>query len=213
MLKIKFTNFKKIMDYINQLKQTPLGYASVFSSLKKMVLFFILYLFITGLTAIIIIFSFNKKQEIVLVPKVINMEFYNAYKILHSYDFNVEIELKSFNNINSGLVAFQSLQEGKKVKKGRKIKLIISSGAVSADHDETSDDATLNSYIIKFKLPESYSEGRVKILFSDNKYSDKVIFNELVYPTNKIMIPIKIYGNGIQKIYINDELYIEKDIE
>lgn len=213
MFNLRFHNLRKILDYIREIRNKPIAYPSVFSTLKKMFLFLILYLFVTGVTAVIVIFSFNKKQETVLVPKVISMEFYRAYKLLYERDFVVEVELKPFNNFSSGVVAFQSITEGKKVKKGRKITLIVSSGISGEDYSGGEDTPVLNSFIIRFKLPEKYDEGRVRILISDKKVTDRVVFDELASPTNKIMIPVKIYGNGIQKIYINDELYIEKDIE
>ena len=213
MAQFKSENLKKIINYVDELKQKPIHYPSVFSSIKKMTLFFLLYLFLTGIVAIIIIFSFNKKQQIVTVPKVINMEFYNAYKLLHEKNFQVDLELKNMNNIPQGKVAFQSIEEGKKVKKGRMIKIIVSLGTSGLPETEVVETENLNSYIIKFKLPDKYEEGRVKILVSDNKTTDKIVYNELINKTNLIILPVKIYGNGIQKVYINDELYLEKDIE
>lgn len=166
----------------------------------------------TGIVTIIIIFSFNKSHKIIIVPKVINMDFSRAYKILHSKGFNVDIELKKFNNIPKDIVAFQSIQEEKKVKKGRKINLVVSTGENNISDNELDLSSTFNSYVIKFKLPENYSEGHVKILISDNKVTDKVVFNDTVTKATNILIPVKIDGNGIQKIYINDNFYIEKDI-
>lgn len=213
MLNIKFYNIKKIYDYIKELKTRPLNYPSVFSSVKRMVLFFILYLFITGITTMIIIFSINKNQEIVMVPKVINLEFYKAYQILYSKGFNVDLELKYLNNIDKGKVAFQSIAEQKKVKKGRKIKLVVSLGPEQAENEEINEENEMNFYVINFKLPETYKTARVKILVSDDKESDKVLFNEIISQTNKLKLPVKIHGHGIQKIYINEELFIEKDVE
>ncbi len=213
MLKIKFYNLKKIFKKVNELKTMPVDYPSVFSSIKKMVLFFILYLFVTGITAIIIIFSFNKSKGRITVPKVINLEFYEAYQILNSKGFNVDIDLKKFNNIERGKVAYQSISEHKKVKKGRKIKLVISLGVKGIKGSSSQVNHEINSYIINFKLPKQYETARLKILMSDEKETDRVLFDDIICPTNKIQLPVKIYGHGIQKIYINDELFIEKDIE
>jgi len=213
MLKIKFQNLKKVFHYINRLKTTPVNYSSIFNSIKKMVLFFILYIFITGITVLIVIFSINKNQEIIAVPKIVNLPFYKAYQVLYSDGFNVDIELKYFNNIQKGIVAFQSIKEQKKVKKGRKIKLIVSLGPKYLAKESPEQEYQLNSYVINFKLPEVYEKARVKILISDEKEADKLVFDEIIFQTNKLKIPVKIHGQGIKKIYINDDLFIEKDFE
>ena len=213
MLKIKFYNLKKIVNYIRKLKTTPLNYPSVFNSVKKMILFFVLYIFMTGITVLIVIFSINKDQEMVLVPKTVNLNFYEAYQILYSKGFNVDIDLKHLNNINKGMVAFQSIAEQKKVKKGRKIKLIVSLGPKRLEYEATSQEYDLNSYIISFKLPETHETARVKIVVSDDKETDRLMFDEIISRTNKLRIPVKIHGHGIKKIYINEELFIEKDFE
>ena len=213
MLKIKFYNLKKIFGYINKLKTQPLNYPSVFSSMKKMILFFILYLFITGITALIIIFSINKNPEMVTVPKVINLNFYRAYEILYQKGFNVDVELKYSKNIKKGKIAFQSISEQKKVKKGRKIKLIISLGQEQPDKQVTVEEYEINSYVINFKLPETYDTARVKILISDEKETGRLLFDEIISQTNKLKMLVKYYGHGIYKIYINEDLFIEKDFE
>ena len=213
MTKIRFYNLKKIFKFINRLKTEPIGFPSVFSSIKKMTMFFILYLFVTGITALIVIFSINKNQEMETVPKVINMKFYKAYEVLNSRGFNVDLELKTFNNFNKGIVAYQSIEEQKKVKKGRKIKLVVSLGAKKEEEYSGGLEYEINSYIIKFKLPENFDTARVKILLSDEKEKDILLFDRIISPTNKILLPVKIHGQGIQKIYIDEELFIEKDIE
>ncbi len=213
MTKIRFYNLKKIFKFINRLKTEPIGFPSVFSSIKKMTMFFILYLFVTGITALIVIFSINKNQEMETVPKVINMKFYKAYEVLNSRGFNVDLELKTFNNFNKGIVAYQSIEEQKKVKKGRKIKLVVSLGAKKEEEYSGGLEYVINSYIIKFKLPENFDTARVKILLSDEKEKDILLFDRIISPTNKILLPVKIHGQGIQKIYIDEELFIEKDIE
>ncbi len=212
MLKIKFYNLKRILNYVRKLKTTPVNYPSVFNSIKKMMLYFILYIFITGITVLIVIFSINKNQEIVSVPKIINLNFYKAYEILYSKGFNIDIELKYFNNINKGIVAFQSIAEQKKVKKGRKIKVIVSLGSKHLEDEEIKQDYVLNSYVINFKLPETYETARVKILVSDDKETGRLVFDQIISQTNKLKITIKFYGHGIKKIYINEELFIEKDL-
>ncbi|MBU1078002.1 MAG: PASTA domain-containing protein [Spirochaetes bacterium] len=213
MLKIKFYNLKKIFKQIGKLKTEPVNYPSVFNSIKKMSLFFFLYLFVTGITTLIIIFSLNSSKETMVVPKVINAEFYKAYYSLNKLGFNVDIELQNFNNIHSGIVAYQSITEQKKVKKGRKIKLVISLGPKGTEGLEGTDGYDLNSHMIEFKLPDKYNTARLKILVTDNKDTDRTVFNDIISSSNKIQLPVKIYGHGIQKIYINDELFIEKDIE
>ena len=213
MLKIKFYNLKKVFNYIRKLKTTPLNYPSVFNSVKKMVLFFILYIFITGIVVLIVIFSINRNQEMVVVPKIVNLDFYKAYQILSSKGFNVDIDLKYFNNFNKGIIAFQSIAEQKKVKKGRKIKLIVSLGSKYIKEEVTSQEYELNSYVINFKLPETHETARVKIMISDDKETDRLVFDEIISQTNKLKIPVKIHGHGIKKIYINEDLFIEKDFE
>lgn len=213
MLKIKFYNLKKIFKKINKMQTEPLNYPSVFSSIKKMILFFILYLFVTIVATFIIIFSFNKNIKKVSVPKVVNMEFHSAYKVLNERGLHVDIELKKDNNIPRGIVVFQSIPEHKKVKKGRKIKLVISLGSRGVVNIQAKTRYEVNTYIINFKLPDQYDEAKVKVIISDDKIVDKVIFNEILSSTNnKIRLPVKINGQGIQKIYINDDLFIEKDI-
>ena len=212
MLKIKFYNLKKIFEYIGKIRTKPINYPSVFSSVKKMILFFLLYLFITGIAALIVIFAINKNQDIVIVPKVINLEFYKAYKVLSEKGFNVEIELKTFNNIYAGRVAFQSITEQKKVKQGRKIKLIVSIGE-SEDKMSTRQTYEIITHIIHFKLPEIYNDARVKIVVDDEKESERLVFDQIITRRTNLQIPVKIHGQGIKKIYINDKLFIEKDFE
>ncbi len=210
---IKFTNLKKILLYINKLKRTSTNYNSVFSTIKKMVLFTLFYLLLTGIAAVIIIFSVNKDIKIVTVPKVVNMKFYKAYQILHKSNINVEVELRYYNNIPEGVVSFQSIEPLKKIKEHRIIKLIVSLGKKGGVAENENTEEEVKSYVINFKLPDMYETGKVKIIISDNKDSSRVVYDDIVSNTNIIKFATKVYGTGTEKIYINDELYLEKEIE
>jgi len=40
-----------------------------------------------------------------------------------------------------------------------------------------------------------------------------LVFDNIVSSNEEIRLPLKIYGNGIEKIFINENLYLEKPIE
>ncbi len=209
---MEFYNLRKIFKYIQHLKQQRAEGVSVFTSLKRMAIFFILYLIITGVAALIIIFSLNSNIKIVTVPKVVNIDFAQAYVELHNLGLNVNVELKHFDNIPKGKVAYQSIEPLKKVKEKRTIKLIVSLGSKFKKVTEGPKEE-LRSYIINFKLPENYKTAKVKIMIDDEKSKNRVIFNDVISQTNLIKIPVKIYGRATKKIFINDELFLEKEIE
>ncbi len=213
MLKIRFHNLKRIFNYINKLKTEPVGFPSVFSSIKKMVLFAALIFFVSGVTFFIVVFAFNKNRETVSVPKVINMKFYKAYEVLNSQGINVSLELKYFNNFKKGIVAYQSIEEEETVKKGRKIKLIVSLGPEKSKEEIQKQEYEINRTRIIWRLPKTHDTARVKILITDEKEKDRVVFDQIISRTNKINFPADIHGQGIKKIYIDDELFIEQDIE
>ncbi len=213
MKEFKFKNLKKILDYINLLKQTPTAYNSVFSTLKKMLLFTILYLLVTAVAALVVIFSVNKNTKIVTVPKVVNKEFFYAYKSLHERGLNVDIDLRYYNNIPRGVVTYQSIEPLKEVKENRIIKVIVSLGAPKKVVTKSTNEIEVRSYVINFKLPDNYDTGKVKIVIDDEKEKGRVVFNDVINKTNVIRFAVKIYGNGSEKIFINDELYLEKEIE
>ncbi len=213
MSNIKFTNLKKILLYINELRHTSTSYNSVFSTIKKMLLFTFFYLLLTGIAAVIIVFSINKDVKIVTTPKVVNMKFYKAYQVLHKLNINVVIDLRYYNNIPEGIVAFQSIEPLKKIKEKRMMKLIVSLGKKSQTSISTNKILKVTSYLVNFKLPDMYETGKVKIVISDSKNSSRVVFEDVVSSTNIIKFATKVYGKGIEKIYINDGLYLEKEIE
>lgn len=210
---MKFYNLKRIMRYIQHLRRQRAEGISIFTSLKRMAIFFILYLIITGVTALIIIFSLNSNIKIVTVPKVVNMDFMRAYQELHNLGLNVDIELKHFENIPWGIVAYQSIQPLKKVKEKRTIQLIVSLGPESEKILIKKPIAEVRSYVINFKLPDNYETAKVKIIIDDAKSKNRVVFDDVIAQTNIIKVPLKIYGTATQKIFINDSLFLEKEIE
>lgn len=210
---MKFYNIKKILEFINTLKQKKAEGISVFTALKRMLIFFFLYIFITAIVAMIIIFSLNKNNKIVVVPNVVNLDFEKAYLELHKLGLNVDVELKSFNNIEKGKVAFQSIQPLRKVKQGRVITLIVSLGQTSEKREEILTEPQMYSYLLNFKLPEMYTQARVKILIDDEKEKDKPVFDNIITSNEEIKLPLKLYGKATAKIFIDEKLYIEKPLE
>jgi len=211
---MKFYNIQKIKEFFLELKRKKAEGISVFTSLKRMLIFFILYILITIVVAMIVIFSQVANYKIVTVPNVVNMEFHNAYSELHKLGLNVDIELKHFNNVEQGRVAFQSISPLKKVKQGRRINLVVSLGAASEQVTvETQKETLMRSYVLLFKLPSNYEKSRVQIFITDETVKDKLVFDNIVSSNEEIRLPLKIYGNGIEKIFINENLYLEKPIE
>ncbi len=210
---MKFYNLRRIFRYIQYLRRQRAEGVSIFTSLKRMAIFFILYLIITGITALIIIFTLNSNIKIVTVPKVVNMDFARAYQELHNLGLNVDIELKHFENIPKGIVAYQSIEPLKKVKEKRTIQLIISLGPESETALIKKPLAKVRSYVINFKLPDKYETAKVKIIIDDAKSKNRVVFDDVIAQTNIIRVPLKIYGTATQKIFINDSLFLEKEIE
>jgi len=210
---MKFYNLRKILNYIAYLKRTRADGISIFTSLKRMIIFFILYLLITGVVALIVIFSVNSNIKIVTVPKVVNMDFYKAYIELHNIGLNVKVELKYFDNIPEGKVAYQSINPLKKVKEKRTINLIVSLGPKEYKKGRKEVETNMRSFVINFKLPDNYSKAKVKIIIEDEKNKSRTVFEDIVSPTNLIKIPVKLYGTAKEKILIDDKLFIEKEIE
>ena len=141
------------------------------------------------------------------------MKFYKAYEVLNSQGINVSLELKYFNNFKKGIVAYQSIEEEETVKKGRKIKLIVSLGPEKSKEEIQKQEYEINRTRIIWRLPKTHDTARVKILITDEKEKDRVVFDQIISRTNKINFPADIHGQGIKKIYIDDELFIEQDIE
>ncbi|MBN1897237.1 MAG: PASTA domain-containing protein [Spirochaetes bacterium] len=210
---MRFYNIKRIISYIQYLRNKRVEGLSVFTSIKRMFLFFFLYLFITGITALIIIFSINSKVKIVTVPKVVNMDFGPAYVELAAIGLNIDVELKQFPHIPKGIVAHQSIEPLKKVKENRTIKLIVSLGSGTAESSDERLFESIRSYIINFKLPPQYDTAKVTIMISDTEGDNRVVFKDVISKTNILKIPVKLHGMATEKIYINDNLYIEKEIE
>ncbi len=209
---MKLYNLQKILNYIAYLKRTRANGISIFTSLKRMIIFFILYLLITGVVALIVIFSINSNIKIVTVPKVVNMDFYRAYIELHNLGLNVSVELKNFDNIPEGKVAYQSIAPLKKVKEKRTINLIISLGPKEYKKTSLDIESNMRSYVINFKLPDNYNQAKVTIIVED-EMDTKTVFEDIVSPTNLIRVPVKLYGQAKEKILIDNELFIEKEIE
>jgi beta-lactam-binding protein with PASTA domain len=152
-------------------------------------------------------------MKIVTVPKVVNMDFGPAYVELADLGLNIDVELKHFPHISKGIVAHQSIEPLKKVKENRTIKLIISLGSRTAESSTGKAYESIRSYIINFKLPPQYDTAKVTIMISDSEGDNRTIFKDVISKTNILKIPVKLHGIATEKIYINDNLYIEKEIE
>ncbi len=210
---MRFENLKSILRYIRRLKREPVEKNSVFNSFKKMLIFFILYVFITGVVAIIVIFSATEDNKIVTVPNVIGKPFYKGFQILDKIGLDVDIELRHYENTAPGIIKFQSIEPLRKVKEGRKILLIVSLGPKGREEKKAEIKKPIKSYVVKFKLPEIYKEADVRITIQD-EYSEKekTVFNQHITSETNVIFMINFRGKAIKRIYINDELYLEESI-
>lgn len=98
--------------------------------LKSAVLFFA-FLFITGISAYLVLTYFIRNEDSVVVPELVGKEVVQALEILSALSLNTKVSGSEYSSlIPRNYVIFQDPEPGTIIKKDRDVRIVFSKGTM-----------------------------------------------------------------------------------
>ena len=220
---LEFENIKELKSIISESKKKRVKGISVFQSVFRMIVFLVTYGLIMIFVTIFTYKILSHSAKLVKMPNVVNKKFLEAYMILHNLNLNVKVQLKNYDTIPYGVVVAQSIPYTKLIKERRMLTLTVSQGKSTIVLPTIqSNQIEYRSLYVVFQVPKplpqslftntSATNVSVKIYVSDEgQYKNELVYSDTSALGEIIKVPLKATGRVHEKIFLNQQLYLERD--
>jgi serine/threonine-protein kinase len=143
----------------------------------------------------------NPPEGVVLMPDWLNKPASLAKEWAQSHSLNVDIKYEQSSSALPDAVLKQSPAPDADLSKVNKIVFYVSQPPQEKP----------NQIIFNYAIPNSKGNKRVQLILADDK-GEKIIFNAVKKPSEKISIPVEPEGNAVIKVYINKKFIEDVNI-
>ena len=149
-----------------------------------------------------LLISKGPRPVFITMPKLVGENIDRIEIILETAGISVGLKKEIYDpELEPGIIVNQTHDYGTEVEKGTVVSLEISR--------KPDDLSRLRFSVLRYRLPFSLEEQKVRVLVSDEQEIDRQVYEGFKEPADILQITVAVVGQAKARIYLNDKLLRE----